>query len=104
MISITRFKRWPTNDGIVAAIAAALLLAGCASVPRIIARPVALPLPSRPVLPALTGAELRCLADSTYSKLVHRDRGWKRWGLQLEAIIQANNRQANQGAATDGRD
>lgn len=66
----------------------ALLLIGCATAPP---RPVRLPLPARPVVPAVSRAELLCLSDSTYTKIVNRDRGYKGWGLQLEAIIEANN-------------
>ena len=69
---------------------AAVLLAACATQPR----PVALPLPARPTVPAIPASELQCLADSTYTKIVNRDRGYKTWGLELEAIIKANNAKA----------
>src|SRR5690348_6023811 len=69
----------------------ALAMAGCTTVEH---RPVQLPLPARPTVPAVKPAEVQCLAKDTYTKIVDRDRGYKNWGLELEAIIEANNAKA----------
>lgn len=58
------------------------------------ARPVLLPLPSRPVLTPIKGAALRCLAPETYTIIIDRERAMRTWALQLEAIIDANNAKA----------
>lgn len=74
------------------ALAGLLLLAGCASAPpqvRYLSTP--LPLPPRPVLPALPGAELQCLSDATYRDLVRRDRLRRDYAEQLEAIIRSTH-------------
>lgn len=71
----------------------ALLLAGCAAQP-VRRAPVALPLPARPTLPAVPASALQCLAPGTYTDIVNRERGYKTWGLELEAIIQTNNAKA----------
>lgn len=65
--------------------------AGCT---RVVHEPVMLPTIARPTLPAVSGAELQCLAPDTYTKIVDRERGYKTWGLKLEAIIGANNAKA----------
>jgi hypothetical protein len=84
-------------------IAMLALVAGCASPPETIVRPVALPVPARPVLPRVPGAVLQCLSDATYTDLVTRERKLKRWGEQLQAVIQANNRAADSPEPTGGR-
>lgn len=71
-----------------------LLLAGCVSQPP---RPVELPLPARPTVLAVKPAELQCLAKPVYDKIVNRERGYKTWGLELEAIILTNNGNARAG-------
>lgn len=73
------------------ALAAALALAGCTTVQY---RPAPLPMPVRPVLTPIKGAALQCLAPDTYTTIVNRERGYKAWGLELEAIIRANNAKA----------
>ena len=42
----------------------------------------------------LKASDLQCLSDSAYTTIVNRERGYKTWGLQLEAIIDANNAKA----------
>jgi hypothetical protein len=79
----------------------ALALAGCATPPRYIARPVVLPLPERPTLPHVSGAQMQCLSDAAYSTLVERERAIKGYAEQLRAIIRANNEASH--AADDGR-
>jgi len=54
-----------------------------------------LPLPARPVLTPIKASDLQCLSDSAYTTVVNRERGYKTWGLQLEAILRANNAKAN---------
>lgn len=71
----------------------ALLLAGCVNQPP---RPVELPLLTRPTLTPLKASDLQCLSDSAYTTIVNRERAYKTWGLQLEAIIEANNAKASQ--------
>lgn len=66
-----------------------LALAACTQTVRHV--PVPLPLPARPVLPAVKPADLQCLAKPVYTAIVNRERGYKHWGLELEAIIKANN-------------
>lgn len=70
-----------------------LLLCACAQQP-VRTLPVTLPLPPRPALSAVTSTDVQCLAPATYTMLVNRERALKTWGLQLEAIIQANNQHA----------
>jgi hypothetical protein len=67
------------------------LLAGCTTT---VYRPVPLPIPVRPVLMPVPAGALQCLAPDTYTTIVNRERGYKTWGLQLEAIIRANNAKA----------
>jgi hypothetical protein len=71
------------------------LLAGCGPT-RIEYRPVPLPLPlaERPVLTPIAPDALQCLAPATYTTIVNRERGYKTWGLELEATIKANNAKA----------
>lgn len=72
-------------------LASAIWLTGCATV-----RPVSvtLPLPPRPVLTPVTADQVQCLAPGTYTALVNRERSLRTWGLELEAIIAANNAKA----------
>lgn len=72
-------------------ILAALAIAGCTTVQY---RPVPLQLPARPVLTPVHASDLQCLSDSAYTTIVNRERGYKTWGLELEAIIEANNAKA----------
>lgn len=69
-------------------LASAIWLAGCATVRPV---PVTLPLPPRPVLTPVTASQVQCLAPDAYTALVDRERKLRTWGLELEAIIRANN-------------
>lgn len=71
-------------------------LAGCTTT-HVRTLPVALPLPARPVLQPVPASSVACLSDTTYTALVHRERALRTWGLQLQAVIQANNQHAHQG-------
>lgn len=73
-------------------LASTIWLTGCTTV---LYRPAQLPLPARPTLPAVPSTAVQCLAPPTYSALVLRERGLKAWGLELEAVIKANNGRAN---------
>lgn len=75
-------------------LALALILTGCASTTDV--RPMTLPLPARPTLPAVQAAAVQCLAPDAYTALVNRERDLRTWGESLEAIIQANNAKAKQ--------
>lgn len=77
----------------LASIVLAVALIGCTRV-EVRSVPVALPVPARPLLPPVAPAAVQCLAPDTYTTLVNRERAYKTWGLQLEAIIQANNQHA----------
>lgn len=74
-------------------LALALALSACTTVQH---RPVALPLIARPTLPTVKPAEVQCLADDVYMRLVDRERGYKGWGMQYEAEVKANNAKAKQ--------
>jgi len=67
------------------------LLAGCTPT---VYRPVPLPLPTRPVLTPVKASALQCLAPGTYTTIVNRERALRTWGLEVEAIIKANNAKA----------
>lgn len=66
-------------------VSCALLLIGCAATPEYV--PVALTLPERPVLPTVKSAELQCLSDDAYTRLVQRDRLLRGHIDVLEAVI-----------------
>lgn len=79
-------------------------LSGCGTQP-VRHAPVELPLPARPVLTPINGDAFACpvvlpapytmcMTDDTYKTIVNRERGYKTWGLELEAIIEANNAKA----------
>lgn len=70
-----------------------LALGGCTTT-RIVHRPVPLPLPARPVLPAVAGSSLKCLSDATYTRLVERYRKLHAGYVKLERIIEVNNQHA----------
>lgn len=91
----------------LASILACAALAACAPA-QVRHVPVPLPLAARPVLTpiaadaftcpvALPPPYTMCISDATYTALVGRERAYKAWGLQLEAIISANNAKANGG-------
>ena len=63
----------------VSSLLALVLLAGCTTT---VYRPVALPLPPRPVLAPVKANAVQCLAPDTYTALVNRDRALRGWGLE----------------------
>lgn len=54
-----------------------------------------LPLPPRPVLPALTAQDLSCISDADYKKLVTRNRLRKQYTEELELIIKSTHEQGD---------
>lgn len=65
------------------------LLAGCAPPDvRYSAAPAWL-IPPPPALPGIPAAELSCLSDATYLKLVERDRARDAEARQLRALLEA---------------
>lgn len=87
MTSITRFS------SLTILLASAIWLTGCGPT-RVEYRPVLLPVAARPVLTPVKASDLQCLSDSTYTVIVNRERSLRTWGLELEAIIRANNAKA----------
>lgn len=82
-----------SNPALASILACALLLCACTTPTP---RPVPLPVPARPVVPNVKASELHCLRDDVYTRIVDRERGYKTWGLALEAILEANNVKAAQ--------
>lgn len=76
------------------ALALTLALAGCATT-HYVSRPVELPLPAKPTLPAISGSNLQCLSADTYRALVERFRAIASDDNQLRAIIERNNQAAH---------
>lgn len=66
-------------------IALTLTLTSCAGV----CKPVKLPLPTPNLLPSIHDAELSCVSDETYSRLVWRDVERDRYCQELEAVIRS---------------
>lgn len=75
----------------VSSLLAFALLAGCTTT---VYRPVALPLPTRPVLTPVKASAVQCLAPDTYTALVNRERALRTFAIELEAVIKANNAKA----------
>ncbi|KMQ73776.1 hypothetical protein [Marinobacter subterrani] len=50
-----------------------------------------LPVPPRPELPSVSGEQLQCLSDETYTALVNRDRQRRDYAELLESIIQSTH-------------
>lgn len=66
----------------------AFALSGCGAAPvRQVSQP--LPLPERPLLPRVYEAELMCLSDETYRRVVERERLRREYAEILETIIRA---------------
>lgn len=58
----------------------------------IIQTPDPLPLPARPVLPAIKGHELGCLSGDAYRRLAERQRLLRQYAEELEVIIQSTRK------------
>jgi len=50
---------------------------------------MALPLPVRPILPAIKSADLQCLSDGTYELIATRNRLQRQYAEDLELIIKS---------------
>lgn len=75
-----------------AVLALSLILAGCASPPpAYVTAP--LPLPPKPELPVVHGAELQCLSADAYTRLANRDRILRHYVEQLRAVIRSTHHQ-----------
>jgi hypothetical protein len=75
---------------IIAMIIVAVVIPGCSPQPtRYVSEP--LPLPVRPVLPALSANDIACLSDDTYKRLLARDLLRRQYAEELEAIIRATH-------------
>lgn len=93
-------KRALTLLAASAALAGITSLAACTTAtPTVVARPSALPIPTRPTLTPVPASALMCLSDRSYSTLLGRERALRTWALQLRAVIRANNRAATESAA-----
>jgi hypothetical protein len=68
---------------------AAMLIAGCANIPKVVYPE--LPLPPPPTLPTVAAEDLACLSDEAYEALAVRDALRKGYAEQLRAIIDAHN-------------
>lgn len=75
------------------ALTALILLAGCT--PKVVLRPVPLPVIAAPTLTPVTAAQVQCLDDATYTTIVDRENALRRWGQQGWAEIGANNKAAS---------
>lgn len=63
--------------------------AACTTIEYVPVPPVALPMPARPVLPAISADALTCLSQETYTDLVTRDAMRRAYEIELEAIIRS---------------
>ncbi len=73
----------------VVAIILTISGSGCSVRERLITVP--LPLPPRPVLPALSAEDLECISDDAFERLMTRDLGRKYYAEQLEEIIMSTH-------------
>lgn len=67
----------------------AAALSGCTPPVRQVGQP--LPLPERPLLPRVYEAELMCLSEETYRRVVERERLRREYAEILEIIIRATH-------------
>ncbi|MDH5785343.1 MAG: hypothetical protein OEZ16_07010 [Chromatiales bacterium] len=78
---------------LIAMLALMIVLPACSpSSVRYVSQP--LPLPVRPLLPAVSANELICLSDNAYFRLVERDRLRRVYAEELVAIIEATHTDA----------
>lgn len=83
----------PLPNKLIYLIALILLMTGpgCQPVtPPVQLQMVALPLPARPVLPAIPATELTCLSDEVYSRLANRNRLLRHYAEELEVIVKSS--------------
>lgn len=70
------------------------LTAGC--VTHTVHKPVELPVPDRPNLPAISGDQMQCLSSETYLTLANRQALLTQYAERLEAVLDDNNRRAEE--------
>lgn len=76
-----------------AVAALGFMLAACSTQPvRTVFVQEPLPLPDRPNVPTIAAAELSCLSDEAYLKLVERDQVQFEHIVRLESIIMSTHR------------
>ena len=68
-----------------------IIFSGCETQP-VIVQPAPLPIPTRPIFPSITPAQLQCLSDEAYTDLIKRDRMRKAYEETLEAIIKSTHK------------
>ncbi len=81
-----RKKAWV----MVAATILIIAVSGCCT-PEVRHEPVKLPQPTEPVYTAVTADDVACVSDTSYGRIVERDRQRKNYGEECAAIIDANN-------------
>ncbi len=95
-----RQQHWP---GVMVWIMIGLLQLGCTALPVPIITQTALPLPVRPVLPAIKADELACLSDDTYLRLAARNRLQRQYAERLEVIIKSTRPSLGESGAVIGK-
>lgn len=76
----------------LALVIALTLSAGCATEIRTVYVQEPLPLPDRPNVPTIQAADLSCLSDEAYARLVERDQMQFEHIVRLESIIMSTHR------------
>ena len=64
-------------------------LAACTPAP--VVRPVQLPIPAPPDLPAISAEQVECLSDEAWAAIVERDLARKQYAERLRQVILDNN-------------
>lgn len=72
----------------------AVVLSISACTPKVVLRPVTLPVIPAPTLTPVKATQVQCLDDATYTTIVDRENALRRWGQQGWAEIGANNKAA----------
>lgn len=71
------------------ALAAIMILSGCATPPEIHYQTVPASLiPDPPVVPTIPAEQLKCLSDQTYDRLATRDKLRKQYAKELRALLE----------------
>jgi hypothetical protein len=75
-------------------------LAGCAAKAPVLHPQQALPLPIRPMLPAISSTDLTCVSDDVYERLATRNRLLRHYAEDLEVIIKSTTARDGGSAST----
>lgn len=62
-----------------------------------------LPMPPRPELPRLDEADMECLSEQTYYRLIRRDRARRNYADELEAVIRSTHMESTHMESANGR-